>query len=101
MKTEKVIFRREYDQYRKQETYLAVFPENPANPGRYAAVPFRFVKELCGQLTAIFEPFCEVSHGYYYKGTKIVHKTDPLIPELLSAISRYCNTSFQVCEKIR
>lgn len=100
MNTEKVIFRREYDRYRKEWTFLAVFPGTGANPGCYAAVPFRFVKELCGKLTAIFEPFCEVSHGYYYKNTRIVHKTDPAVPELLEAISRYFGAAFQVCEKV-
>ncbi len=99
-KAEKVIFRREYDQYRKAWSYLAVFPEDPANPGNICAVPFHFVKELNDTMTAIFEPFCEVCWDYYYRCTKIIHKTDPVIPDLLSAISRRYNTAFRVCEKI-
>lgn len=99
-KAEKVIFRREYDQYRKEWSYLAIFPEDPANPGRYAGIPFHFIKEWNGKLTAIFEASCEVSWDYYYKCTKIIHKNDPVIPDLLSAISRFYNTAFRVCEKI-
>lgn len=100
MNTEKVIFRREYDRYRKEWTFLAVFPETGANPGCYAAVPFRFLTELNGSRTTIFEAFCEIACDYYYQCTRIIHRTDPIIPELLSAISRYYSAAFQVCEKV-
>ena len=99
-KAEKVIFRREYDQYRKEWSYLAVFPEEIDWRGYITALPFRFVEEWNGTKTAIFEAFCDVSRGFYYQNTKIVHKTDPIVPDLLSAITRYCSAAFRVCEKI-
>ena len=39
---EKVIFRSEYDKENKRINYLAVFPDDPANPGMFAYVPFFF-----------------------------------------------------------
>ena len=103
MTSEKVIFRREYDPYRKQDSFLAVYPDDPANPGCYAALPFYFCTDWTGNQYTIFEAHCEVSQGYYYNNTKIVHKRDPIIPDLLSAISRYevhPKMDFKVCEKI-
>ena len=72
MEKMKVIFRREYDKYRKAWGYLAAFPEASANPGTILCLPFHFLEDG----TTIFEPHTEVDYGYYYK-TKLVHaKTD-------------------------
>ena len=92
---EKVIFRREYNQYLGEMTYLAVFPQCPANCGHYSAVPFYFNGE-----SVCFEPFCEVSWDYYYKDTWIVHKNDSIIEKLLSAIENRYGEEYQVAEKI-
>ena len=95
MEKEKVIFRREYNPYMKQWQYLACFPEEQANPGRIAAVSFYFD----GHNKAHFEPFCEIDRLYYLK-TRIIHKKDTVISEVLSAIENYYDQKFRVMEKI-
>lgn len=97
MDKEKVIFRREYDPYRKEWTFLAVFPEEEANRGRIAAVPFWFD----GHNIAWFEPFCEVDRMYYLNRTRIIHKKEAIVEKLLSAIENRYDQQFRVVEKIK
>ena len=88
---ERVIFRVECPD---TQSYLAVFPDTPANPGRVACVPFHFLGDM-----AVFEPFCEASMGYYY-GMRIVHKSTDTALRCLKAIERYYNAPFRVVEKL-
>lgn len=96
MEKEKVIFRKEYDNYMKIWKYLAVFPEERGLFGRICAVPFYFD----GYWKAWFEPFCEMDCCYYYKSTKIIHKNDAIIPILLSALKERYEEEYRVMEKI-
>ena len=98
MKKEKVIFRREYDPYRKEWSFLAIFPETEANPGNVAFLPFWFIEHMNYSET-VYGVFDEMDIWYMYK-CKIVHKNDEIIPRLLSAIESYYDQQFQVVEKI-
>lgn len=93
---ERVIFRTERNEYVSEPSYLACFPDDPANPGRICCTPFYFLPDG----TAIFESYCEASLGYYYDNTRIVHKTSQESEKLLSAIERYYDTKFKIVEKI-
>ena len=97
---EKVVFRTEKNRYIDGKSYLAVYPGVSANPGYYAARPFHFETDWRGNEKTVFEPFCELSYGYYYGDTRIVHKTDPVIGKLLSAIEQFDDEQYQICEKI-
>ena len=92
---ERVVFRIEKNQYdNAREHYLAVFPDDPANPGRYACVPFFF-----NGGRAVFEPYCECDRRYYLK-TKRVPKNTPVAERCLMAVEDYYNAEFKLCEKI-
>ena len=97
---EKIIFRTEKNRYIDGESYLAVYPGVSANPGCFAARPFHFERNWRGDEKTVFEPFCELSQDYYYGKTRIVHKTDPVIEKLLSAIEQFDDEQYQVCEKM-
>ena len=79
--------------------FLAVFPDDPANPDRVPTVRFYFD----GHGVAHFEPYEEIALEYYYK-TKILHKKDPRIALLLKAVTDYystdCHAKFRVVEKL-
>ena len=96
MEKEKVIFRREYNRYRKEWQFVAVFPETESNPGRISSVSFWF--DIGG--VAWFEPFCEIDRNYYLNKTRIIHKKDLIVEKLLSAIENYYDQQFKVVEKI-
>ena len=91
---ERVIFREEYDPYRKDWGYLAIFPDDDANPGRVACIPFY---EGVGGWR--FEPYTEADLGYILR-KKIIHKNDPRIPELVAAIEQQYGTTLKVVEKM-
>lgn len=93
---ERVIFRTECDEYVSGPKYLACFPDDEANPGQIACVPFFFD----GYGNVRFEPYCEIGLAYYYQQTSIVHKTSQESEKLLSAIERYYDTKFKMVEKI-
>ena len=85
VQTERVIFRVEKYAYDKgTRHYLAVFHDDPANPGRVACTPFFFRPDG----TAVFEPYCEIDRAYYYN-THLVYRYDPESPKLLKAITDY------------
>lgn len=92
---ERVIFRTERDPYTKDTNYIAVFPDDKAKPGRYAFVAFKL-----NESGAVFEPYDELDSRYYYANTKIVHKSDEIIPRLLCALSMYYHTEFEPVERI-
>lgn len=93
---ERVIFRKEKYPYDKETPhYLAVFPDDQANPGRVCCTPFYFTVDG----TAIFEPYTEADMGYYYQ-TNLVHRFDAETPKLLDAIQKYYNQQFQIMQKL-
>lgn len=96
MNAERVIFRTYKDPYKPKNTpcFLAAFPDDDANPGNIAAVPFWFD----GHGTSFFEPYTEVSDAFYY-GTKIIHSYDFRIRILLNVLSQYYGTEFTPCDK--
>lgn len=89
-----IIFRHEYDPYMKIWGYLAIFPDDPANNGKVACVRFYQNGDSWWK-----ESFGEASYSYLYK-CKIIHKNDPIIPELLKVIEDYYGGSYEVVEKI-
>ena len=95
-KPEDVIFRREYNPYTKEWDYLAVLPNYPANPGRLYIISFY---ERGGRFT--FESTDEADYWYLMDKTKIIHKNDPIIPELTSALIRFLECPIRVREKIK
>ena len=99
MSKEKVIFRTEKNPYdRDREYYIAAFPEESANPGCIAILPFTF--RLDGNtMRAVFEPLTEASYVYYY-GTKLVHKNTDKARACLAAVEKYYETKFDVREKL-
>lgn len=94
MEKERVIFREEYDPYRKQICYLAIFPDDEAYPGRVAVIPFGYV-----QGDVFFEPYTEIDYGYMLR-KKIVHKNDSRIPRLKRDIGKRYDIELEVIEKI-
>lgn len=90
----KVIFRKEYDPYLKQDRYYAIFPDDPANYGNLCFVSFHFCEDM-----VFFDPYDEMSMEYYWK-TKVIHKDDPIIPQLYEAIKTYYDEEFQIAEKV-
>ena len=106
IQTERVIFREEKNPYMPGiPYYLALFPDDPACPGRINSVSLHFVNDPyygTGEI-AIFEPCCEIDFGYYYK-TRIIHKNDSRAEKLLKAVTDYYSTEvpakFRIVEKI-
>lgn len=94
--SEKVIFREEYDPYTKSWGYLAIFPEDEANLGRVACIPFH--KDRFNSW--VFEPYTEADINYVLS-KKIIHKNDPRIPDLVDALENQYDTNVTVVEKIQ
>lgn len=93
---QKVIFRTEYDKYTKQWGYLAIFPDDEANPGYVGAVPFHISKD---NRSVIFEPYTEISLDYMYS-KKLVNKSDSAIPILKRILEEKFGEEFIVVYKI-
>lgn len=92
---ERVIFRAHYNPFVSSTAYLAVFPDVSANVGRFAAVAFHFEDGR-----AVFEPFDEISHDYYFKKTRLVSKVSSEMPSLLSALKERYGETFRAVDKI-
>ena len=93
---ERVIFRKEKNPFdRTTPHYLAVFPDDKANPGHVACLPFHFD----GHGQSVFEPYCEADMDYYYR-TNLVHRFDEETPKLLGAIQDYYHTPFRIMQKL-
>lgn len=93
---ERVIFRTEYDPYRKGRNFLAVFPDDPAHPGRVCCIPFYF----SGADYAVFDSYCEMDLGYYYSKTRIVHKNTPEAARCLEYIRARYGGEYRIMEKM-
>ena len=101
IQTERVIFREEKNPYMPGIAhFLAVFPDDPALPGRVNSVPFHFSPD--GE-KAYFEPCGEIDLGYYYK-TRIIHRNDKIAEKLLQAVTEYYSSEvpakFRIVEKL-
>lgn len=112
---ERVIFRKEKNPYvqsirctnrRKGESleetlcnpeynYLALFPDDEANPGMVECLPFFFD----GHGIAHFEPYGEAAWSYILGKTRIVHKRDAIAETLLETVSKYCESELKMMEK--
>lgn len=105
MEKERVIFRREYDPYKKEWGYIAGFPDDPANLGRIGTLSFKVYEEYPRGIGVfgryMFDCYGEASLDYFLS-KKIIHKNDPIVPELLKALEEYTDgkEEFKVCEKI-
>ena len=93
---EKVVFRVERNPYTKRNNFLAVFPDDSANPGRLGYVAFEF-----NGYNVLFEPYGEIATNYYYANTKRVRKNSPEADRCKRAIERYYNCQFRVMVKLR
>lgn len=94
MDIEKVIFRKEKNEYTGNESFLAVFPDDEAKSGHVAATPFHFCHGM-----VFFEAYCEISLDYYYT-TKVIHKTSDEAQRLLNAVCGFYHSKFRLAEKI-
>lgn len=90
---ERVIFRKEKNPY-CDSAFLAIFPDDPANPGFYGCVPFHFCHDC-----AVFEPYCEIDTEYMYK-SRIVHKGTETAWKCMDAIKNHFDSDFTMIEKI-
>lgn len=95
-KKERVIFRRDKQREKGAWCFLAAFPDDDANPGRVACLPFH-VPYKSG--APVFEPFCEVDLSYYYS-TKLVHKDESVAETCKEVVENYYATEFEVVEKL-
>lgn len=92
---ERVIFRKEKNPYAPGgESFLVVFPDDEANPGRLGCVSFYFENGR-----TYYEPYGECSREYYY-GTRIIHKGTEEAARCLQAIEAYYDGKYKVCEKL-
>lgn len=93
---ERVIFRTERNPYTKEINYIAVFPDAEARPGYLLALPFSVFPDY-----TIFEAHNEIAYGYYLDKTRLVHKTNEIIPDLLNRVERYHRGDrYEVVERI-
>ena len=93
---ERVIFRTERNPYTKETNYIAVFPDVELKNGRIFALPFSVRPDY-----TIFEAHTEIDYGYYLDNTRIVHKSNEIIPDLLRRIEHYHRgQQYKVVERI-
>lgn len=94
---ERVVFRTENTKSAFAADYIAVFPDDEANPGMLAYVAFKL--DRGGR--PVFEPYAEMSRGYYYGRTKLVKKNSDDAEICLKAIMEYYpEGNFRVMEKL-
>ena len=96
MEVERVIFRREWNEYLEAETLLAVFPDDDALPGRVGCVPFYFMDD--GSVIW-YEPYNEMVMEYYYADTKPV-KDMKVVERCLRALAGRYGGEFKAVQKI-
>ena len=96
MSKERVVFRREVPHEKGADYFLAAFPEESANPGTVACLPFHVPYKTN---SPVFEPFCEVSLDYYYS-TKLIHRGEMAAEACLEAVQSYYNSEFAIAEKL-
>lgn len=92
---EKVIFRKCKDRY-AGDYYMAIFPDEEVLPGRVCIVDMW--KNGDGWT---HDSFAEINKSVIWGSeTKIVHKNDPIVAELVNALKQFYGGEYQVCEKI-
>ena len=93
---EKVIFRREYDQYLKKWGYLAGFPNDEANRGRISVLPFKILDD-----GTVIRGSNDEADKFYFTKLKLVHKGTEEAEQCMKALkSIFPNEEFVVGEKI-
>ena len=91
---EKVIFRKGKNEY-VGEFYMAIFPNDPANRGNVCYVDLWHDKD--GWTNDCYSE----GDKYIISKYKIIHKNDPVVPELIDALKKlYGDIEYEVCEKI-
>ena len=94
VEVERLILRTEYDPYLEMETILACFPDDPANPGRIAAVPMRFMHDM-----VFFDCYTEVNMDYYYESAKPL-KDEMLAEKCKMELEKRYSATFKIVQKI-
>ena len=96
MKTkEKVIFRHTFDPYAEIWKYMCIFPEDEANRGNVCCV--NIWKDKYGKW--LHDCYYEADR-YYVLEQKIIHKNDPIVPELVAALKGFYDGEYKVCERM-
>lgn len=94
---ERVIFRTEHDTENGRDDFLAVFPDDKtSSPGRLGYIAFYFTQDG----GAMFESYGELSAGYYYRNTRLVHKNTETAQKCLDALRRRYGSDYRIVEKI-
>ena len=91
---DRVVFRMEKDKYRGGDSILAIFPDDPANPGRYGVLPFFYRNGR-----PVFEPYCEADRSYLLN-CKIIHKNTPVAERALATVEEYYGERYRIMERI-
>lgn len=91
---ERVIFRRGHDPFINADTYICIFPDDPANPGMVCSVDIwkngdRWMHDCYGEVDS-----------YYIQRNKIIHKGDPIVTELVEGLKELYGGEYKVVEKM-
>lgn len=91
---ERVIFRKAYDTYMKIWKYRCIFPDDEANIGMVCVVDIwkngnRWFHDCYGEMNM-----------FYVMKNKIIHKTNPIVGELLCVLKDFYGNEFEAVEKI-
>ena len=95
MSKERIIIRREYDEYRRKWGYLVGFPEQKAIRGRICVVGCYF--DSFGQF--VNESMSEANKDYFLR-RKLVHKDTADANTVKGWLEKIYNEEFEVVEKI-
>ena len=90
---ERVIFRRTFDPYMKIEKYLAIFPDDEANPGNICYVPIYKNGEKW------WHECYEEGDYFLIQKAKIVHKNDHIVETLVNVLKDFYGGDYKVCYK--
>lgn len=94
-KPTRVIFRKEYDPYKKEWGFLACFPDDESRNGYIQALPFYPYQHGGWERQC----YSELSLEYYYS-KKIIHKGTEMAQECLNILRDFIpNEKFKVCER--
>lgn len=94
IKSERVIFRLEYDPYMEMEKVMACFPDDETLFGRIGSITMWFDSYD----EAVFESYDEADLGYYYDKTKPL-KDKALAEKCKDALEARFETKFRIVRK--
>lgn len=95
MTKERVIFRRFKDPYNGYEKYMCIFPDDETNLGRVAYVDIW--QDGNGHW---WHDAYEEMNIFYVTKQKIIHKGEPIVPELVETLKGFYGGDYEVVEKI-